>query len=935
MSSYGDKTVKQLKGILQSRGLNCRGKCKAELIQQLVDDDCLTTNALFEDNDVESGDSEVDHEVTFPGSVTAIVPDQKSEVTRNLELELEIVKTKLKLQQLQVGAQNGDSSAVEEATFNIMSNVKTTLPLMTPTTDVVTFFASLERTLQINGVARERWAKLVPTVLSDKALKVYARLSIDECRNYDCIKSAIFDACKLNANVYLRQLQTANRIGTESYKDFSVRLRDLQCNYFDCRNIVDFESLKNDNLMVLFMSSLPPAVADFVRAKEPTNVEQCSRYADLCYAISTQAKVAKLGGQNGFKTPYDTRKNGWFNASSGTAGSDNAAGAMGGASGNVDSTMVQSAPKSAFQNGKSQITCYLCKSVGHRKAECPRQLQGQGHVKQTAGFVSTFSELHARPDCKYIVPVFVGDKQSPICSYRDSGAEISIAKSSVVDPTCYTGNTVQISGIGGKIEVQTANIMLWYPYFKCDRAVSVQVAVLQNLPYGADLLLGNDIFNVNRDICDIISVKNLSGCEQLVYDHNTIQRERSIACPFEVACAQDRTVLTVEEGQIGPVARPTLFNSLCDHLTTETQNQDTDGKPLTATGDGTRSTDGSDQQTTAAGHGRGSNLTEQQTQNEVCLNNYVSIIEHGTPAVSNETDEYACEQSGTAGQADRAKRETDVAGRTSAGEQRSVSDPVCGLKGQLMVSVHTSQSEPSNDVDTGQRDNSGKQIKPTGPITVDSLFQTAVKFQQTAVFNDQVKSELVSSTLKSNRPTESDHLGWMWTEQQDKLQLQRIDRQAVGESTERASLTQRTSSEDCLVDKSIKAVTQVGSTRTGGRLSETSRADNRDRRDGDLPTEGACSRRNGDKTPLGGMEVASVNCIHSFNQGGAIGDVFEATRNCNRNNYETMKDRESKQGSNGDRISESNVVVTREVEFAVIPCVWGNFKRPLVQTGIG
>ena len=120
MSLYGDKTVKQLKGILQSRGLNCRGKCKAELIQQLVDDDCLTTTALFDDNDVESGDSEEDHEVTFPGTVSATIPDKKSEVTRNLELELEIVKAKLKLQQLQVGARNGDSSAVDEAEFNIM-----------------------------------------------------------------------------------------------------------------------------------------------------------------------------------------------------------------------------------------------------------------------------------------------------------------------------------------------------------------------------------------------------------------------------------------------------------------------------------------------------------------------------------------------------------------------------------------------------------------------------------------------------------------------------------------------------------------------------------------------------------------------------------------------------------------------------------------------
>ena len=101
------------------------------------------------------------------------------------------------------------------------------------------------------------------------------------------------------------------------------------------------------------MSSLPPAVADFVRAKEPTNVEECSRYADLCYAISTQTKGVKPGGQNGFKTPYDTRKNSWFNTRGGTAGRDSDADATSGVSGTVDSSMVQSAPKSAFQNGKS------------------------------------------------------------------------------------------------------------------------------------------------------------------------------------------------------------------------------------------------------------------------------------------------------------------------------------------------------------------------------------------------------------------------------------------------------------------------------------------------------------------------------------------------------------------------------------------------------
>jgi hypothetical protein len=331
---------------------------------------------------------------------------------------------------------------------------------------------------------------------------------------------------------------------------------------------------------------------------------------------------------------------------------------------------------------------------------------------------------------------------------------------------------------------------------------------------------------------------------------------------------------------------PTLFN----RVTTETRNQDTGGQSLTATSDKT-ATDGNDKTHTAR-HGRESSTGE---DGHVCINNHVPIIEQGTPAVIDGADDVAehanepLTRSGTAGLAGGAKCETD--------QQRR--GPVCGREGQLRVSMQTSQSEPSDD--TGQC--SGKQINSTGllgatettkastgQIAVDCLFQGAVKFQH---FKEQAKARLVVSdtTPPSGRsatvttlgdgtvktiPTGLGHTGLMRTDPPDKqLQLQRIDRQAVDSLTHGDAV--------------------------GGALQ---------------------------KCPIGGGKVArSVNFVASFNQGGAISDVFEATRNCS--NYETVKDSASKQGSNGDAMG------TRDAEFALVPCVWGDFKRPLVQTGIG
>lgn len=331
-----------------------RSTHRAGFIQQLVDDDEKVTSYVVAEEDNE------EEEVEFPhmgGAVEPIPKSPVSEPTRNLELTLEIRKLeieKLKLQQIQ-----SDSVSSSTASVNLsLSNVKTKLPEMTPISDVVMFFGSLERTLQINGVNRNDWSKVVPTVLNDKCLKIYSKLSVEECMNYDTIKSAIFDACKVSAHCYLSQLQSAARTGTESYRDFVVRLQDLQTNYFDCRNIVDFASLRNDNLMVIFMASLPPAVAEFVRGREPRDLKECAHFADLCYSISMQSKGSKQG-QQGFRKPYDQKKSSWIKHCTDEIAPVGTAGATGELPGTADPFVTQSTQKSVQVSKKKQSDSVL------------------------------------------------------------------------------------------------------------------------------------------------------------------------------------------------------------------------------------------------------------------------------------------------------------------------------------------------------------------------------------------------------------------------------------------------------------------------------------------------------------------------------------------------------------------------------------------------
>ena len=97
--------------------------------------------------------------------------------------------------------------------------------------DIVAFFTSFERILQLHEVDKGLWPKLLPSQLSAKAIRAYSRLSLDETKCYETVKRIILQSYNLTADAYLKSFRGMKRSGASTYKMFLTSLREMMERY--------------------------------------------------------------------------------------------------------------------------------------------------------------------------------------------------------------------------------------------------------------------------------------------------------------------------------------------------------------------------------------------------------------------------------------------------------------------------------------------------------------------------------------------------------------------------------------------------------------------------------------------------------------------------------------------------------------------------------
>ena len=242
---------------------------------------------------------------TVPDAMLAGEEEGESESIKELRLKLALVQAESEARErswaieqeiiVLQGGSHGARPATERLNVNDVLNIKSTLPRMSDE-DALTFFHAFERALQLNDVDKSVWVKYLTSQLTPKALRAFAKLSLDESRDYDVVKRTVLSYYKLDAGTYLKAFRSHKRTGKETYKMSLNKMRELLNNYYEAKQIDSFESLSDAVLQEQFLASLLPDVRKFVYSKQPETAAQCSEYADVCFQIKSMADCNDNGG---------------------------------------------------------------------------------------------------------------------------------------------------------------------------------------------------------------------------------------------------------------------------------------------------------------------------------------------------------------------------------------------------------------------------------------------------------------------------------------------------------------------------------------------------------------------------------------------------------------------------------------------------------------
>ena len=590
---YKRLTVAQLQKLCNDRRIDCgQMRYKREYLQALQqydatknnnDDSVVTGTSAADvqqgydhDSDIESVGADDDEVEVGPAGNLEDQPggrgDNANDAVAILQLRLQVAREERlaneELRRAREDERLTQERAIErEAQRGVQSmgrlpgpgtidyrDVKAFLPTMQENDDILTFMMAFERSLELNGVERNLWARLLPAQLNQKALKIFARLSLEESSDYDVAKRAILNGFKLNSDSYLKTFRTMRRNGQSTYKAFLANLREVAARYYDAKGINSFETLHNAFIMEAFLSSLSDNVRAFVDSKQPSSADQAAEYSDLYYHLSRIGKdnnggVGNQAGrfglgpmrngapQNGTQTFRPAAFNGPryvgrpdTNAKGNkppliNAGRGQGSQSQGSFSGNANRRQPFSRPDG--RNGSNMYQtrgAYLARS-NDCDAVHVDDMNGNLFCERDDDCVN--SELHSvrptvhanhcgnvdidsgvRDETDVLIPIYLNDQET--FGLRDTGAFVSLIVNQNLVPKSDIryDKTVVCQSIFAEARkrLPTARVKISSPQFGTNETVNA-TAIVANLPADVPIIIGNKFFSNFPQFRDILTVR--------------------------------------------------------------------------------------------------------------------------------------------------------------------------------------------------------------------------------------------------------------------------------------------------------------------------------------------------------------------------------------------------------------------------------------------
>ena len=237
MPNYAKLKVAELRQMSLSRGLQVEGLKKAEIIQMLKNTDASNKDSTFtdsahdgsENDDVIQNDDDNDRQDSnddgdYSDNISVGDDDDsqdketsESERIKALKLELKIQQIRDKREERRCKMQESNAAhAVARKNSEHLSqkHVHSALPTMhQANSDVLGFLQAFEKTLEILEVERSRWHIFLPAHLNANCMKIFSRLSVEHCSNYEVVKRELLMNSKISPRTNLENyaMQTESK----------------------------------------------------------------------------------------------------------------------------------------------------------------------------------------------------------------------------------------------------------------------------------------------------------------------------------------------------------------------------------------------------------------------------------------------------------------------------------------------------------------------------------------------------------------------------------------------------------------------------------------------------------------------------------------------------------------------------------------------------
>ena len=146
---------------------------------------------------------------------------------------------------------------------------KPKLPTFRDGDDINSFIVRFERVAELLQIGRESYPIHLGSLLSGKALDIYASLSTEIIKDYSSLKTALLRGFNKSPDTYRLEFRSLRIKPNETYDQFSTRLSTVFDYWLEAKGIPkEFDNLHSFMLLDQFLSSLIPELRTFIKEKE-------------------------------------------------------------------------------------------------------------------------------------------------------------------------------------------------------------------------------------------------------------------------------------------------------------------------------------------------------------------------------------------------------------------------------------------------------------------------------------------------------------------------------------------------------------------------------------------------------------------------------------------------------------------------------------------